>query len=79
MLTIMQSLHFHEIYSIYFNQFYFHDLLSLLGSLTPYLLSLLPFPLSLSIGENDYTLHVGLKMGCIVVTLIDEVRQGESR
>ena len=42
MLTIMQSLHFHEIYSIYFNQFYFYDLLSLLGYLTPYLLSLLP-------------------------------------
>ena len=28
-------------------------------------------------GENDYTLHVGLKTGCTVTTVIDEVRQGK--
>jgi hypothetical protein len=27
-------------------------------------------------GETDYTMHVGLKMGCEVTNIVDEVRQG---
>jgi hypothetical protein len=30
------------------------------------------------LGENDYTMHVGLKLGCIVTTLIDEFKQGKT-
>ena len=30
------------------------------------------------LGENDYTMHVGLRLGCIVTTLIDEFKQGKT-